>query len=78
MLAGSLTEWLSKFESGERQYLETSILKYRQDMSRLNVPKSRRPDWMKDRVFTTQFFTAVPARGIEEPIRYIICVERVK
>lgn len=62
---------------GDYFYEETSFSEYEKTMRRLNTPKNRRPDSIKDWVFECSLFTAVPANTSNE-IRYLVKVRRVK
>lgn len=69
--------WLSTFEVGVRAYIETDLKDMASRMRAANPPVSRRPEHMKEWVFETRFFTAVPSQATGD-IRYLICVERRK
>lgn len=74
--ANSWNEVLLLMQVGERRYYETTPERYGHDMRVMNVPVSRRPDYMRSRKFTTTLFTAVGSPCTN--IRYIICLERVE
>lgn len=76
MRDGSTAHWLSSFDVGERRYTETTLATYERDMRQLNMPSTRRPDILKDRVFQCRLFTSIAAADVSD-IRYIIATERL-
>lgn len=76
---GSAMDTLSCMKPGDILYVKTAgPSTYHQTMRQYNPPRTRRPHWMKDWVFNTKLFTAVPAGKIEEGVRYLVAVERTK
>ena len=66
----------SMMEVGHRDYIETDLHNYAQIMRTVNTPKSRRPEALAGKEFTTQLFTAVGSKAGD--IRYLVCIERTK
>lgn len=66
---------LSKLKVGERLYIETTLEKYGDTQRQRIVPRSRRPDAIKDWEFVSQLFTAV-SNSKAGDIRYVVCIER--
>ncbi|AJD83003.1 hypothetical protein PJWF_00110 [Achromobacter phage JWF] len=75
---GSRLHVLSTLEVGQRAYLETTVSGYPVMMRSLNPPASRRPAQWQGREFATSLYTAIPAFAVGQPVRYLVCVERVK
>lgn len=74
---GSLSDCLSQLEVGQRMFVETCITKWRQDMRNLVRPKSRRPEILQDREFSTSLVRAITT-DIMNVGYFLICVERIK
>ena len=73
---GSIMEWLSRFECGHREYVETTVDRAHDDCRRLvNSVKMKAHDCLKDKFFTTTILTATSSRSIKD-VRYLICIER--
>ena len=75
---GSTNSWLFTFEVGERRYVDTTVDTFEKTMRTALPPKIRRPAALQSYEFKASTFTAVPAVGVGEGVRYLICVERVK
>ena len=69
------SQWLTTMAVGERRYVETTLDDYAVLERRVNMPHSRRPEVLKDWVFSTQLFTAVSTKKAGD-IRYLVCIER--
>lgn len=74
--AGSHAAVLLSLAVGDRVYRETTATRWAADMSRMSVPKSRRPAELLGREFRASLFTAVGS--VAGDVRYLICVERVR
>jgi hypothetical protein len=61
-------------EVGHRDYIETDLESYAHFMRTVNTPKSRRPEELAGKEFTTKLFTAVGSNAGD--IRYLVCIER--
>jgi len=74
---GSVNDKLSQLDVGSRMYFETTLDRYGKEMRAIHSGKSRRPEILQGREFTTSLFTGVSSGSLGD-IRYLICVERVK
>lgn len=76
MQTNSWNAVLSRFEVGDREYIETTLEDYSNVMRTANVPSTRRSVETQDMVFKTELFTAVGV-GKAGVIRYLVCLERI-
>ena len=73
---GSVNDKLSGLEVGDRIYIDTTLDRFGKDMRRFHTGKSRRPEILKGREFTTSLLTAITS-GKAGDVRFLICVERI-
>ena len=75
--SGSAMAFVATLEVGETRYIETTVDTYSKDMRAYNPGFTRRPEFMKDRVFETRLYTAIPAGGVSTVVKHLIAVTRV-
>jgi hypothetical protein len=74
--SGSWNDYLRKLAVSEVRWIETTRERYANDMRIINTPKSRRPEILKDREFTTALYTGVPM-STKEDVTYLIKLMRI-
>ncbi len=72
---GSVNDKLSSLDVGERIYIDTTLDVFKKDMRQIHSGKTRRPQILDGREFTTSLLTAVTS-GKAGDVRYLICIER--
>jgi len=73
---GSLNEFLATLEIGECYWYQTTKDKYENERSNITLPKSRRPEAMKNMKFSTEIYRAVSS-SIAEDVVYLIKITRI-
>ena len=74
-LRHSTSEWLTTFQMGETRWVETTLTGYATMQRRVNMPRSRRPDAIRQWQFETALFTAVSASKAGD-IAFLVKVTR--
>lgn len=73
---GSVNDSLSSLDIADRIYIDTTLERFGKDMRQIHSGKTRRPQILNGREFTTSLLTAVTS-GKAGDVRYLICIERV-
>jgi hypothetical protein len=73
---GSRVDHLQQMQVGDVRWIETTLETHVQDMKNTIVPRTRRPEALKDREFKTRFYTAVGTAAGD--VRYLIRLERTQ